>query len=132
MALVLLVPSCSCSKDEPESLGASDMWFKALDFDKSIELVPIPAHESERRVLCAHYDQEGCIEGSGKRIKVRKVELLTIQFEEPGQACEAAKKVGQWYAYAWLFDDVTDEPVLEDFILKVYKAKKADKDTECP
>jgi len=52
------------------------------------------------------------------------VELLVIQYETSQQACLAAQEVGQWYAYNWLFDDVTNEPVLEDFIQKAFAAKK--------
>ena len=39
--------------------------------------------------------------------------------------------IGQWYAYNWLFDDVTKEPVLEDFVKKAFGAKRPAKDFRC-
>lgn len=120
----------SCSKNE-ETLSAKDMWFKAIEFDPKIELVPIPTHESHKRVLCEHYQTEGCVVGSGKRIKVRLVEMPVIQFEKAEQACKAAKIVSQYYAKNWLFDQVNNEPVLESFVKEAFGAKKVDKTTEC-
>lgn len=120
----------SCSKEE-KVMSSQEMWFKALEFDSSIELVPIPNHATEKRVLCENYHTEGCVVGSGKRIKVRLVEMPVIQFESPEQACKAAKQINQWYAYNWLFDQVTEEPVLESFIQDAFQAKKATKDTIC-
>ncbi|MDC1174029.1 hypothetical protein OAT67_01430 [Bacteriovoracaceae bacterium] len=132
---VLLIISCliavfSCSKDE-NVMSSQQMWFKAIDFDPSIELVPIANHEAAKRVLCHHYQIQGCVEGSGKRIKVRLVEMPVIQFESAEKACEAAKIIKQWYAYNWLFDQVTNEPVLESFVKDAFNAKKATKDTIC-
>lgn len=117
--------SCSCSKEE-QLIGPTKMWMKAVKFDPKIELVFL-ADTPEgrvRRVLCSGYRKEGCVSGSGKRIKVRLVELLVIEYEHVAQACLAAQEVGQWYAYNWLFDDVTNEPVLEDFVVKAFGAKK--------
>ena len=118
----------SCTK-KAETWGPKEMWFHAYDQDPTIELVAIPNHEPHRRVLCENYRQEGCIEGSGKRVKVRLVELLVLQYETPRQACLAAKEVNQWYARNWLLDDVTNEPVLESYVAKIFSAKKAE---NCP
>lgn len=114
-------------------MSPSEMWSTAFKFDPSIELVFLADTDEGRvrRVICSQYRSEGCIEGSGKRIKVRMVELLVIQYETRKQACLAALEVGQWYAYNWLFDDVTKEPVLEDFVTKVYQAKKPTSEEEC-
>lgn len=96
----------------------------AIKADPTIELVPISVNDESKRVLCSQYNAEGCVEGSGKRILVSKVELLTIQFETVEQAREAALKIDQWHAGNWLFDDVTNEPVLESFVTKVFNAKR--------
>lgn len=123
-SLLTFISSCSCSKEEPV-YGATELWLIAKKFDPTIELVAIPNHESERRVVCENYEKyaDGCVKGSGKRIKVRTVELLVIQFEKPEQARRAAKNLNQWYTRNWLLDEVTNEPVLEDFVQKALKAK---------
>lgn len=126
LALIIALPflhSCSCSKQEP-TYSPTEMWLIAKRADPSIELVMIPESQPERRVLCESYPQDGCVIGSGKRILVSKVELLTIQYETPAQARAAAYKIDQWYAGNWLFDDVTNEPVLESFVTKVFDAKR--------
>ncbi len=125
--------SCSCTKQDVGALGPLEMWERAEKIEPRLELVFLAAAKSNqsRRVVCSQYLLEGCIPGSGKRIKVRLVELLTIQYKTRKQACEAAKAIGQWYAFNWLFDDVTDEPVLEDFVQKAFDAKKPEKSFEC-
>ncbi len=95
----------------------------AVAFDPKVELVPIPNHEAHRRVVCSQYGA-GCIKGSGKRVLVRKVELIVIQFNTEEDAKKEAARLGQWYARNWLLDDVHNEPVLEDFVVRAFKAKK--------
>ncbi len=130
--LLLLLGSCSCSKEEV-LLGPTEMWSKAVKFDPNIELVFVAdtPEGRERRVLCSHYRKDGCVAGSGKRIKVRLVELIVIQYENTKKACLAALEIGQWYAYNWVFDDVTNEPVLEDYVLKAFDAKKPTDPKDC-
>ena len=125
LLLTFMVSSCSCTKEEP-TWSAQEMWFHAVDQDPSFELVPIPNHEPHRRVICENYSLDGCVLGSGKRVKVKKIELLVLQYVTPRQACEAAKTINQWYARNWLLDDVTNEPVLESYVQKVFSAKKAE------
>lgn len=125
------ISSCSCSKEET-LYSPSEMWSMASKVDSTIELVAIPNHEEHLRILCVHYHTEGCIEGSGKRIKVRKVQLPVIQFEKEHQACVAAKKINQWFAGNWLFDQVSGEPVLESFVQEAFQAQKATDDFVCP
>ena len=119
----------SCSKDQ--TVGPKEMWAMASKVEPNIELVAIPNHEQDRRVLCSYYHQEGCIPGSGKRIKVRLVELLVIQYETQKQACEAAKRIGEWYYANWLFDDVSNEPVLQSYVVEAFNAKKPKPEDTC-
>jgi hypothetical protein len=135
--LSLLIPSlfltgCSCSKEE-EKWGQVEMWKMAKSKEPSIELVFLAdtPEGQARRVLCAQYPQDGCVIGSGKRILVRRVEVLVVQYESTLQACKAAAAIGQWYARNWIFDDVTNEPVLEDFVKKVFDAKKPASPEDC-
>lgn len=109
------------------------MWKMAVKKEPSIELVFV-ADTPEgrlRRITCRAYPSEGCVSGSGKRIKVRLVELIVLQYEKKVSACLAALKINQWYARNWIFDDVTNEPVLEDFVKKVFEAKKPESEKDC-
>ncbi|WP_127717385.1 hypothetical protein [Halobacteriovorax sp. HLS] len=115
----LLLIFSSCSKDL--KYPASEMWSLAYKKDPSIELILVT--DPARRILCENYKVKGCIVGSGKRIKVRLVELIAIEFESEKDAKAAAKAYDQYYARNWFFDDVKGEPVLEDFVKSVYDAK---------
>ena len=90
--IMALLFGCSKGKEE-EQAGSSAMWEKGLKVEPGMELVFLSDTElnEKRRVLCSHYLMTGCVPGSGKRIKVRMVELLTIQYKTRKQACEAAK-----------------------------------------
>lgn len=116
---LFLITSLSCSKEVRYS--ASEMWKLAYAKDPSIELILVT--EPARRILCENYNVDGCIKGSGKRIKVRLVELIAIEFTSETKAREAAKFYNQYYARNWFFDEVKGEPVLEDFIENAYGAK---------
>lgn len=117
---ILFLTSCSCSKEE-ETYSPSDMWRLAQKSEPNIELVPIPQGMEHKRVLCENYG-EGCVKGTGKRIKVRRVELITIQFETVEQARQEARRLNQYHFANWLFDEVTEEPVLKHFVKKVFGA----------
>lgn len=118
ISFVLLFFAVSC--DGGKVYTTTEMWSMAQDFDPSIELVPIT--KQERRILCTNYG-EGCVKNSGRRVLVRKVELIVVQFETEKQAKKEAMRLNQYYARNWLFDDVTNEPVLVDFVERVYNAQ---------
>lgn len=113
----------SCSKEVKYS--ASDMWGMAYKKDPTIELLIIT--DPKKRVLCENYNVTGCIPGSGKRIKVRLVELMAMEFDTEENARKAAISYDQYYAKNWFFDEVKGEPVLESFIKEVYNAKNPKK-----
>ena len=129
--ILLIANSCFCSKEEALTWGPFDIWGVAQKADSTIELVPIPTHESERRILCSDYRLEGCQEGSGKRARVRLVELILLQYDTPKNACLAALAIGQWHGRNWLLDDVTNEPVLEDFVKTTLEGKKPTSPEDC-
>jgi hypothetical protein len=116
---LFLISSISCSKEVKYS--ASEMWKLAYTKDPSIELVLVT--DPAKRILCENYEVKGCVFGSGKRIKVRLIELIAIEFASEEDAKNAAKYYNQYYARNWFFDDVKGEPVLESFIKDVYGAK---------
>lgn len=126
-ALIFIFLLFSCTKEERYT--TSEMWSMATEVEPDIVLVPIPNHETDRRILCENYGP-GCIKGSGRRILVRRVELITLQFETAEQARAEAKKINQWHAKNWLFDDVTNEPVLESFVKEAFDAKNPNQEPE--
>ena len=118
--VILFLSSCSCSKEEA-TYSPSDMWRLAQKAEPDIELVPIPTGMDHKRVLCKNYGP-GCVEGTGKRIKVKKVELITIQFDTVAAARKEARRLDQYHFANWLFDEVKEEPVLKYFVKKVFNA----------
>ena len=121
IVLVLALASCSCSKDEEEVYSASQMWKIGIKGDPDLELVPIPTGMDHKRVLCKNYGP-GCKKGSGKRLKVKRVELITVQFDTVEAARKEAIRLNQYHFANWLFDEVTEEPVLRHFVKRVFKA----------
>lgn len=120
LTTILIISSCSCSKEEP-TYSPSDMWRLAQKAEPNIELIPIPTGMEHKRVLCKNYGP-GCVEGTGKRIKVKRVELITIQFDTVAAARKEAKRLDQYHFANWLFDEVKQEPVLKHFVKKVFNA----------
>ena len=120
----LMLFSCSESK----TYTPMQMFQMAYDFDKSIEEVRVK--DKADSINCGMYP-EGCIPMSPKRFKIRLVEMIVVQYRSEAQACEAAKKLNQYYVRNWLLDDVKDEPVLEDFVTNVYSATNPSQETKC-
>lgn len=118
--ITLSLTSCS----EEKIYTPLEMFDMAYKFDNTIEEVRIGVKEKDRQIDCSDYPEEGCLKGSPKRFKIRLVEMIVVQYMTTLDACRAAAKIGQWHARNWLFDDVTGEPVLEDFVKQVYKANR--------
>lgn len=117
----------SCSKEAP-IYTEIDIWKMASKVEPGVELVQISNNQPEKRIICESYDIEGCIPNSGRRLKVRLVEMPLITFQTEEQAKAAAKMYNQYYARNWLIDDVTNEPVLESFVKKAFNAKNPNLD----
>jgi len=109
-------------EEEWRKAGWKDSQFeKALKKDRRFELL---MGKSLGENPCAIYGlNTGCI--GGVRAKVRKVVILAVHFKTPDQAKKVAEAIDGWYIHNWVFDDVTGEPVLEDFVKAAYNAKKA-------
>ncbi len=126
--LISALTFSSCS--ESDIYTPLEMFDMAYKFDNTIEEVRIGVNEKDRHIECSDYPK-GCIEGSPKRFKIRLVEMIVVQYLTTQEACLAAAKLNQWHARNWLFDDVTNEPVLVDFVKQVYKAKNPKSVKEC-
>lgn len=100
-----------------------------IEADPTIELVGISNNEEHRRILCKNYG-EGCVKGTGRRIKIKKVEVIAIMFKTTADAKKEALKINQYYARNWVFDDVKGEPIQEKFLIDTYNAIDAKKEYE--
>jgi len=116
--------SCSCSKEEPK-FTQTDIIDLGRKIEPLLEEVQFDLNNTSdpRRVVCSKYGP-GCVPTTGKRLKIRMVELIVIEFENEEAAKLEAARTNQWYARNWLFDDVTNEPVLIDFVKKAYGAQQ--------
>lgn len=74
------------------------------------------------RMTCGNYG-EGCV--GAEKAKVRLVTFVMVEYEKEEQAREMALKLDQYYKYNWLFDEVTNEPVIESFVKSVFGARRA-------
>lgn len=121
LLLFILCFQIACTKKEP-IYTISEMFNMAKEADANIEEVFIPDTENFRhlRVICANYG-DGC-KGNGKRFKVKGVDILVIEFESEAAAEAEARRIDQWHARNWLFDDVTNEPILEAYVIKAFNA----------
>ena len=122
LLITVIFSFLGCS--EKKVYTQKELWYMAIEVDPDIELVGIANHEEERRILCKNYGP-GCVKGTGRRIKVKKVEIIAISFETMEQARTEALRIDQFYAKNWVFDDVKGEPLQEAFILKAFKAINA-------
>lgn len=119
---IFFLASCSCSKEEPK-FTQTDIIDLARKIDPNLEEIQFDLNNTSdpRRVVCSKYGP-GCVLGTGKRLRIRMVELIVIEFENEEAAKLEAARTNQWYSRNWLFDDVSNEPVLIDFVQKAFDA----------
>lgn len=72
-------------------------------------------------VRCTDYS-EGCL--SAHTVQVHKLEFIAVEFSNEEEAKYAAKKIRGFYSKNWVFDDVANEPWLENFVTQSLEAKK--------
>lgn len=119
--LFFILSLYSCSEELVYSPG--EMWKMGSTLEPDMSIRTLAGSEAHLKILCSQYSKvPGCIglgtDHSGMRINVRLVELIIIQFDTEENARNAAIAYGQLYARNWLFDNVKNEPVLEDFVKK--------------
>lgn len=114
---VLSILAASCTKEVRYT--KEDLLAKAQAGEPSVQLI-LPKSINEG-ISCANYT-EGCV--SGHTVKVKGLDLIAVEFQTQEQAKYGAKKIRGYYARNWVFDDVTGEPILEEFVSRVLDAKK--------
>lgn len=115
--LCLSILSASCTKEVRYS--KEQLLKRAQAADSSVTLI-LPRSINDG-VSCSAYT-DGCM--SGHTVKVKNLELIAVEFGTEEQARYAAKKIRGYYTKNWVFDDVTGEPVLEEFVSRVLDAQK--------
>lgn len=110
-----------------EAQWTQEGWSKN-QFDRAAAVDPklrlmVPQISGEKRVVCDDYGPaSGClvvIYG-----EVRTLRFAIIKFQTQKQARKMAWAMKEWWFDDYVFDGVTGEPVLENFVKEVYKAKK--------
>ncbi len=124
--LLILLPLVlvSCFSEEKERLpniSNKELLDMARVGDPELELV-IPSDISQTLVNCSDYTPS-C--RYGLKAIVKKVEMRALYFENQDDALECAKRIKGYVSRNWVFDEVAGEPVLERFVVKYLKAKKA-------
>lgn len=109
--------SAACTKELKYS--KEELLKKAQAADPSVTIV-LPRSINDG-ISCENYT-EGCT--SGHTVRVKNLELIAVEFQTEAQAKYAAKKIRGYYAGNWVFDDVTGEPILEEFVSGVLDGKK--------
>ena len=71
---------------------------------------------------CKSYG-EGCI--GAKVAKVSLATFIIVEYQNEGQAKQAALQLDQYYKYNWLFDEVKGEPVVTYFVKDAFGAVRA-------
>ena len=119
LLLMLSLSLAGCSKEkEPTYLKEELVGLAPISGPDKIDI--ILARNINDTIPCADYG-EGCL--SAHRFRTRNLNFLAIEFETPGQAELAAKKIYGWTARNWLLDDVDGEPQLERWAEQYLSAK---------
>lgn len=117
LILTLILISCS-SKDK--NLLETDLWARAYKVEPGIVVV-LPKELGQEVVVCSDYPK-GCTRG--RQIRVKNVAMNVVEFENEKLAQRAAIILKQYYHRNWIFDDVSGEPILEEFVKKAFNAVK--------
>ncbi len=77
----------------------------------------------EDGIKCEDYGgKDACV--SGHTIRLLGLEAVYVEYKSEKLAKKYAKIYNGYYARNWMFDEVQGEPILENFVVKVYGAKK--------
>ncbi len=119
----LLILLC-CTKN---SYTKKEIWEMAKEEDPKLQLI-LPSDQFPA-VNCIDYKFD-CM--YGMRVIVLGIHMIVVRFETEKGARDASLRLDAYYKYNWLFDEVTGEPVLEDFVKKVFDAKRPRLDYKIP
>ncbi|MBF0206193.1 MAG: hypothetical protein HQK53_04830 [Oligoflexia bacterium] len=72
-------------------------------------------------IECSKYGK-GCIYGI--TVSAWNMIMLAILFDNEENARRAATRFDAYYKYNWMFDEIQNEPYLQDFVIKTYGAER--------
>lgn len=105
----------ACSNKKELNYNTQDIWgMVSAEDPESMFILP----EKDYPAIDCRIYGKGCLYGHTARS--RGLVYLLIRFETELDAKVAARKINGFYYVNWAFDDVKGEPVLEDFIKKVF------------
>ena len=112
----------SCTKDDSvPNYSNQDFLKMAREGDPDLKVL-IPSGISEALVHCSEYTPE-C--RYGLKVIVKQLQLKALFYDSQTDALEAAKRVKGYVSRNWVLDDAVGEPILERFVEKSLKGKKA-------
>ncbi|MFZ4715693.1 MAG: hypothetical protein ACOYL6_18360 [Bacteriovoracaceae bacterium] len=114
---VLQVSSCS----KPITIPRDQLYKLTVAKDPEAHLV-IPG--LGQGVKCTDYGP-GCV--GAHTVALKRVEMIAVEYDTEESAIKDAVRLNAYYIKNWIFDDVTDEPVLEKFVIEAYGAVNPNK-----
>lgn len=113
-----------CTKDK--RMDRFELLAIARKVEPTVE--PLLAKDLQSGVRCSKNDGTpiygpGCL--GAFQVKVGLIDMIVLEYESEKLAKAEAERLGQWYYLNWVFDDVSGEPYLEEFITKAFGATYA-------
>ena len=118
LIVVLLFLTVSCK--EELTYHKLELQKMASDYDPTFEILLSDSLDNAlKQEPCAGYG-DGCV--TSFKVKVKKLEVVAVEFRDTKAAMTEAKRIDQFYSRNWVFDDITGEPDLEKFVRGAFQA----------
>lgn len=124
--LILLFSLLSISCEKVDRISKLELFKMAKAIDPSVTYIMPRDLKSGVRCVGTEgelYYGEGCI--GAFKVQVGVLDLTVLEFSTPELAKKEASRIKQFYFKNWVFDEVSDEPMLEHFVKKAFNAQKA-------
>ena len=119
--LFLIFILTGCFSDKPMNYSREEFLEMAKKGEPNLRIVT-PKGLTDVIVNCRDYTPR-C--RYGYRVIVRNIQMVILFYEQQEDALKAAKRIRGYVSRNWVMDEVRGEPVLERYVTKYLKAKKA-------
>jgi hypothetical protein len=119
--IIFLFLLLSCEKELPPNYTNVEFLKMGRVGDPQLKLIT-PSDISQTLVDCNDYTPS-C--EYGLKVVVKNVTFKALNYKNQLDAKEAATRMKGYVARNWVLDEVSGEPILERFVVKYLKAKKA-------
>ena len=106
-----------CSKKQ----ALTEPKYTALEF-MALAHEAEPSHEKAEDALNLSDYAPGVNRLDSTAMRYNRLVFFAVEFDSPTQAMNEAKRLNQYYTRNWLLDRVEGEPILEDYVIKTFKA----------